>query len=494
MMPNKKIKFVESNFGKLDIYNINYWLGYYSMYLNGDLNSIVEVANYLGLSIKVIRGVFDRFEFNKISISETTKRCLIKGKTTKLSKYGDCNYNNRNKAYKTNIDKFGTKHPTQNESVKDKLKDNHHTKGDKYKTNVYSETLKRWSIDYLQPNNYVLLDEFKGIIERDIKGEYIKYKIYNFKHNDCNNIFKGYFCGYQIKCPYCMDKSKSVMEKYYLEFVRDIHKITESGIRILGSGERKYEIDIFIPELNIGFEYNGLRYHSLKFVDKYYHKRKTALGLVKNIKLYHIWEHDNEEIVKSLIMTKLNKTENKYFARKLTLKEVKTKERREFFNTNHLHGDVNSKFSLGVYSNNELISCISYRQHKEGIEIARFATKLNSSCVGGFSKLLKHSISKLKELNYSKIITYCDRDWTPDYRDSVYFKNGFKFIKDTGCSLSYFNNKQVITITRETFQKHKLKSLFPETYDDNLTADEILEKNNIYPIYNSGNWKYELEI
>ena len=193
-----------------------------------------------------------------------------------------------------------------------------------------------------------------------------------------------------------------------------------------------------------------------------------------------------------MIKAKLGKTNNKYFARKLQVKEVKTCERRDFFNTNHLHGDVNSKFALGLYQDKELISCISFRSHKEIIEIARFATKLNSSVVGGFSKLLKHSIIKLKGLGYSKIITYCDRDWTPDYKDSAYYKNGFTFAGDTGVQLKYYNNHTKKVLTRETYQKHKLKKIFPSYHGENV--NEFLMDNRIYALFNSGNWKYELEI
>ena len=36
--------------------------------------------------------------------------------------------------------------------------------------------------------------------------------------------------------------------------------------------------------------------------------------------------------------------------------------------------------------------------------------------------------------------------------------------------------------------------LFPESYDKSLTANQILEKDGIYPIYDSGNWKFTMNI
>ena len=404
-----------------------------------------------------------------------------KARVTKKQKYGDENYNNRDKAKETCLKIFGTDNPAKNELIKNKMR-----------KSILPKTLDNWK-DYLINNNYELLDDYRGThVSRYLKQDYNTHWIkYRFKHKDCGYIFKASFNSLGIRCPKCFPYNKSLKELKYNELIENIDFRTELGLYDKIS---PYQIDIFIPELNIGFEYNGSYWHSLIHdrIHKNYHKDKTDLALKKGIKLYHIWEHDNEEIVKSMILSKLNKTENKIYARKCEIKEIKTKDRKEFFDENHLHGDVKSTFSLGLYRDNELISCISFRKHKEGIEIARFASKLNTQVVGGFDKLLKHSISKLRELGYSKIITYCDRDWTPDYKDSVYYKNGFNFVGDSGCTLFYTLSDKVYS--RETFQKHKLKELFPESYSDGKTANQILEEHKIYPCYNSGNWKFELLI
>jgi hypothetical protein len=156
-----------------------------------------------------------------------------------------------------------------------------------------------------------------------------------------------------------------------------------------------------------------------------------------------------------------------------------------------MHNAVRAKLHYGLFDNDELVSVITYREHKEGLEIARFAAKNNVTIVGGFSKLLKNSLKSIRSLGYKKIITYADRDLTPDYQDSVYFKNGFKFIKNTGNILFYTDCNQ--TFPRQIFQKHKLSSILSE-YDSKLNANENLIKNKIYPVWNSGNWKFEMYI
>jgi hypothetical protein len=340
--------------------------------------------------------------------------------------------------------------------------------------------------NYLLEEGLLILDDYKGVHDR---GNYINY---NIRHIICGNEFKRTLHeNKSILCPYCNNSSR---ELFLVDYIKSF------GIEV-DQGNRKIiypsELDIYITDLNIAFEYNGSYWHSTfqNRIDKNYHKNKTEKCLKNKVKLYHIWDYNNKEIVKSLIKAKLNLTNNKYYARKLSIEKVDIKERKEFFNKNHLHGDANCSFAFGLYNKGQLVQCISFRKHKEGLEIARLATKLDAIVIGGFSKLLKHSIKYIKESykEINKIITYCDRDWTPDYKDSVYYKNGFKFLYNTGNILRYYNSTKGIVESREKYQKHKLSKLFGSIIEG-VTVDNILNSNGIYSIYNSGNWKFELEV
>lgn len=560
----------------LDIYLKEDWIKIYSRYIEGEFLSIPDIAKYLGIGYKVMLGIFNRFNFEKLSTAETTKRCLVKNKETKKLKYGDENYNNIEKMFKTkekvygsrnyaniekikatkklrynnenynNIEKISDtclkrhgdknyrnlektkatkklrydneyylntekakktkklRHGDENYNNREKAKEttkvsygvDNVAKSEKVKScmrnTIIHKTIEEWTDSYLTPNNYILLSEYKGAQNYNDNGDYDSWKKYNFVHNTCGTEFLASFNGDNIRCPKCFPNKFGRSEQELNDYIESLgfDTITKSFELI-----SPQQIDVFIPDLDTGFEYNGTVFHSALFgKEQYYHRDKTESALSKGIKLYHVWEYCNEEIVKSMICGILNKNINNLHARKLQIKQVNSKERQLFFDINHLHGDVKASFALGLYQDTELISCISFRKHKEGIEIARFATKLYNRVRGGFSKLLKHSINYIKD-NYpeiNKIITYCDRDWTPDYKDSVYYKNGFNFVKDSGCMLSYYKNNKVYS--RETFQKHKLKELFPDNYDENKTADEILIENKIYPIYNSGNWKFELTL
>ena len=66
----------------------------------------------------------------------------------------------------------------------------------------------------------------------------------------------------------------------------------------------KKEVDIYLPELNIGIEVNGALSHNSGFSpfdslpkSPSYHKDKSDLALSKGIRLFHFWEHwDHDKI------------------------------------------------------------------------------------------------------------------------------------------------------------------------------------------------------
>jgi very-short-patch-repair endonuclease len=52
------------------------------------------------------------------------------------------------------------------------------------------------------------------------------------------------------------------------------------------------EVDIYLPDYNLGIEINGNRFHSDLFKKKNYHLKKTEECARKGIRLIHIWECD----------------------------------------------------------------------------------------------------------------------------------------------------------------------------------------------------------
>lgn len=262
------------------------------------------------------------------------------------------------------------------------------------------------------------------------------------------------------------------------------------------------ELDIFIPSKNIAIEFDGLLYHSsgkseisqCNSLEEYplYHLEKTQACAEKNVQLFHIFENewrDKKEIWKSVLLNTLGKS-NKIYARKCTVKEVSSKEAIEFLMKNHLQGSCSSKVNIGLYSENTLVSLMTFskpRYNKQyDYELLRFCNLLNTSVIGGASKLLSYFI---KNYNPSSILSYANLRWSTG---NLYEKLGFTFVSQSTPNYFYFN-EDFILHSRIEFQKHKLKDKL-ENYNPSLTESENMYNNGYRKIYDCGNLVYEMKL
>ena len=243
------------------------------------------------------------------------------------------------------------------------------------------------------------------------------------------------------------------------------------------------ELDIYLPDLKLAFEYNGLYWHGEQNKDKDYHYNKTKLCLDKGIHLIHIYEDDwihKNLITKSRILNLLGKSEVIY-ARKCKIKEVDIT--REFLVDNHIQGYCNSKNNYGLFYNDELVSLMTlgHSRFESGkTELLRFCNKLNTSVVGGASRLFKHAI---KQNDWNSIISYADRSWS---NGALYNNLGFTFI-----DITKPNYKYIIEGKRENRFKYRKSVLVAHGYSEDKTEHQIMLELEIYRIYDSGSLKFE---
>ena len=280
------------------------------------------------------------------------------------------------------------------------------------------------------------------------------------------------------------------MEKDLFNFIRDNYKgeIVVSDKKVLNGKE----LDIYLPELYLAFEFNGLYWHSELYKENDYHQKKSKICLESGVQLVHIWEDDwlyKNEIVKSVILNKLN-ISNTIFARKCDIREVSNFDVRDFLNRNHMQGFVGSKHKIGLYYDNELVSLMTFGSLRKSLgqksdddfyELLRFCNKVGYSVVGGASKLLKYF---LKNINVKSIISYSDNSRGVG---DLYKKLGFVFIHET-CPNYYYiigDSKS----HRFNFRKDRLIKL---GYDSNKTEVQIMNNRGFYRIFDCGSKKWEL--
>jgi len=104
-------------------------------------------------------------------------------------------------------------------------------------------------------------------------------------------------------------------------------------------------------------------------------------------------------------------------------------------------------------------------------ELSRFCNKLNTSVIGGASKLLKYFI---EVYNPNNIVSYSDKSWSTG---NLYDKLKFEKIKESKASYYYVDKITLEKFHRFSFRKDKLKQM---GYDISKTEDEIMKEMNKY--------------
>lgn len=419
----------------------------------------------------------------------------------------------KKKKKKTFNDKLGVDNPFMSEYIKSKIREihinkigvDHPLKSDEIKQKIKETNIERYGVD-----NFTKSEKYKEIIFEKYRSGLIKTNLntnINYhsyiglgKHllkcdNNQEHIYETNSHLYhsrvgKIQCTICypVNSISSFKEKEIKDYINLIY----SG-EVIQSYRDGLEIDIYLPELKIGFEFNGLYWHSELFKNKNYHINKTNYFKEKGIRIIHIWEDDwdnKKEIIKSQILNWIGLTKYRIFARKCEIKEIEsTKEYKEFLDNNHIQGFTSASIRIGLYYNNTLVSLMTF-DHFEGRKkmlnnewnLSRFCNILNTNVIGGASKLIKYFIKKYKP---NRVISFSDLSWS---LGNIYYKLGF-IVK----SVSYPNYSYLIDGKRSNKQKWKKSNLVKLGHDKLLSESKIMEDfYGSYKIFDCGQVKFEL--
>jgi hypothetical protein len=435
-----------------------------------------------------------KFQQNIIKIKNTKKEKyndenfnnIQKTRNTKKEKYNDENFNNRTKSINTNLLKYGVKNVSENAEIKEKKKE---TFFNHYNVDNYSK-----SDNYKKNKNTFLKTKYKDLNLIEISGSTLKF-ICDKNHNyDINiNILRNRIIYKTTLCTICNPISSYTNSGHEIQIqnfiLGSLNNIKTNDRNII----KPYELDIYLPDLNLAFEYNGVYWHNEINKEKNYHLNKTELCEQQGIQLIHIYEDDwlyKQDIVKSMILNKLGKIPNKIFARKCEIKEITdNKSVKSFLDENHIQGFIGSKIKIGLFYDNELVSLMTFGDRRVAMgkkstnigefELLRFCNKLNTNVVGGASKLFKYFI---KTYNPTEITTYADRSFS---QGKLYDTLGFKFVSKTEPNYYY-----VVDGIRKHRFNYRKDILVKQGFDPNKTEHQIMLERKISRIYDSGNLKF----
>jgi hypothetical protein len=499
-----------------NIKNVRYY-DYYKITTNNTEDYYCKNCKH----IRTQNTIFKKYGINNVFQSEEIKN-KIKETNSKL--YGvDYPMQNKiiqEKTIKTNLKVRGVKYPTQSENVIKKQKETN--------LKLYGNTFSLKNKDIIEKSNKTKLElygtinvsESKTIQDKKIKTRlyslstnYDKYEFVNnedgFYHIKCDNncehifkitpdLFRNRVKQHTILCNICNplnSYSTSGMELELQNYIKSIY----SGEISLNNREliKPFEIDIYIKEKNIAFEFNGVFWHNELNKPRYYHKNKTDLLLEKNIQLIHIWEDDwvhKKELLKSLIKSKFDLIDGKIYARNCKIKTItENKTYHNFLEENHIQGYAQASIKIGLYFNNNLVSLMSFSKIKKSskskniydtnCELIRYSNKLNMTVVGGEIKLFNHFISHYKP---TTILSYSNKDTSTE---NLYNILGFKKIGEAEPTYQYI----IDGIRKHRFNFRKIL-LIKQGFDINKSEKEIMYERNYYRIYNSGYFIFEMKL
>jgi len=385
------------------------------------------------------------------------------------------------------------------ETVQKKYKKDYIFQIESIKEQIKKTNIKLYGVENVLSNKDIRKKAIKSSIEALNKKTKLKNpniikineETFTIKCEICNQNFNInkilYYKRNETKTTICtncnpINKNISGLEIQFINFIEKNYNgiILKNDRKIINP----YELDIYLPELKLAFEFNGVYWHNELYKSKNYHYNKTLKCRNKNIQLIHIWEDDwiyNKDIIISMILNKLNKTNKKIFARKTEIKTITDNSIvSEFLNKNHIQGYAKSSIKIGLLYDNELVSLMTFKKSKDNsYELNRFCNIINTNVIGSASKLFKYFLNNFK---FNTITTFSDNSYS---YGNLYEKLGFKIYKELKADYSYVLNDK--RIHKFNFRKKNLQKIFGHIDD---TEHNICLKHNIYRIYDSGKLKW----
>lgn len=387
-----------------------------------------------------------------------TDEFVEKSKKTFLTKWGVDNFTKTSeyleKSKKTSLKNWGVEFPIQSDIIKEKIK---------------NSNIKKYGVSHI-----LSYESGLNLFHCDCGGDHT----FEIKTDD----YYGRLKSNNKLCTVCypISSSSSIKETMLLDFIKSVY----DGEIISNFRSGRLEIDIYLPELNIGFEFNGIWWHSDRYKDKWYHKKKTDYFKNIGIRIFHIWEDhwvNNLEILKSQIRNWLMISKYKIWARNCHIVELSNCSR--FLNDNHIQGSDRSNIKIGLLYNGEVVSVMTFNKSEgrkkmtdDQWNLSRFCNKLDCNVIGGASKILKYFIKKWEP---TRIISYADKDWS---NGNLYLNMGFELLHETDPDYKYIINGKRLNKSR--FRKSNLNT--------DLSESEYM--SNIPKAWDCGKIKFELII
>lgn len=363
------------------------------------------------------------------------KEIKAKLQETKLQKYGNRTFTNREKAKETCIQKYNSDTFLGSKTAKEQ--------------NVFIKSHENRQANWLDnlKNTEENIDFYNCRTNRDFAINFIS----NLPDNTIGHLADALKITYSsamylVQLQNLRDyinfqgTNRSHYEDEIIEFIG--REICQTNVRNVIPG---YEIDIYIPDKKLGIEFNGTYWHSTATgTPKNYHLEKSKLAQEIGIRLIHIYEYEwvdliQQEKIKLLLNIALGRAQNRIYARQCNIRQLSNKEAKVLNDQIHLQNHRSAQVTYGLFYQNKLVQLMSFSKTKynrnlsteNSWEIIRGCPGSNNIVVGGVSKLFKHFV---RDYNPDFVFSYCDFN---KFDGKSYEALGMKFIGYTGPDMKW---------------------------------------------------------
>jgi hypothetical protein len=426
----------------------------------------------------------DYFEFGYRDIKSTLKCKYCDWETEDVDNLAGLYMNHMLNIHNIDIDEHIYKYPDDGKFFKNYIRkkqreeflnhtDNH------VECKICGKKLKKITESHVNKHN-MTLNEYRIKFNLNNAGDIISKK-------ERNDIIRRRKTTFKPKKIYKRSKGEDKIIEFLQE--HDINII--SNERNLLDG---FEVDIYLPNYNIGIEYNGAYFHSEYNGKKdiNYHKAKTNLLESKNIKLIHLFDSDinnNIDKVKKMLLdfigiNLISITENDYI-----IEYINEETKNNFISDNSINIIDVSKYNIGCLVNKEIVSLMCFDFYDNEIIINNYINKLGYKIENDY-KLIFNKIKSEFDVKIFK--GYYNKLWN-NFENNIFEKLGFIKNKNTDPDFYYIKfsgSDKNRLIIKNIFTEDIIKQRFHEIYSENKTIDQMLFECGYDRLWDSGKIEY----
>jgi len=325
-------------------------------------------------------------------------------------------------------------------------------------------------------------------------------------HGDFQQTAEGHLAG--RGCRQCWAESySSTGEREIGEFVESLGFTIQRNTReALKNG---LEVDVFIPEANLGIEYNGCYWHSDKVEkNKRKHEFKHASATTHGVRLLTVWDYDwlhRPAIIKRHIRRALGVDQGERIsARQCAITAITANEANALYEANHIQGaSRGGVVHLGLQYAGEIVAAMTFSQggSRRGIinegewELSRYAT--SAIVRGGASRLFAEFV---RESSPDVIWSFSDKQ---HFSGGIYKTLGFTNDGELPSDYRIVHPYTMQTWHKSLWQRKSIQKRLTElgsteTFDhrtDERTEHQMQDAAKVLRVWDAGKirWKWQTE-